>query len=265
VLLIRAGRRSPVLAVGWLWYLGTLVPVIGLVQVGNQSMADRYMYVPLIGLAIVTAWGVPAVVGDRSTLKPLIPGAAIVVLVACAIASRAQVHYWKDTVALWEHTVQVTSTNPFARNSLGAALERQGRVDEATAQYFEAARMRTAVYYHGSESVLINVANRFLAQQQFRAAFDSYSAALRLNPKSPDAHNGLGSVLGQERKFDEAIVEFMEAVRLAPDHPGFRYNLAQALENKGRTAEAVEHLQRALTLDPSNARARRKLEGLRAK
>src|SRR5205823_775564 len=137
----------PFLPVGWLWYLGTLVPVIGLVQVGSQSMADRYTYVPLIGLTIVTAWGIPELVRHRSTLKAFVPAAATVALAGYASASRVQVRNWKDTLTLWEHTVRVTTANPFARNNLGVALEKEGRVDEAVAQYFEAARISSGVYY----------------------------------------------------------------------------------------------------------------------
>jgi tetratricopeptide (TPR) repeat protein len=261
VLVMRAGRRYPYLPVGWLWYVGTLVPVIGLVQVGSQSMADRYTYVPLIGLLIIAAWGVPDLVASRWWHKALIPALAGGVLLACAIVSRAQVQYWKDAMTLWEHTLQVTAANPFAHNNLGVELEKQGRLDEAVAHYLEAARSKS-VYYHRSESALINLANVFLARRQYSAALDGYSTALRMNPNAADAHNGLGSVLGQQGKIDEAIGEFMEAVRLQPDDPKFRYNLSQVLAKKGLVTEAVEHLKRAVLLDPSNERARRDLQHL---
>jgi tetratricopeptide (TPR) repeat protein len=264
VLVIRAGRRYAYLPVGWFWYWGTLIPVIGLVQVGSQSMADRYMYVPLVGLLIMTAWGATELAAARSWSKVLLPTVAGTVLLACAIVSREQLQHWHDTVTLWEHTLEVTTANPFAHNNLGVALENKGKFKEAAAHYDAAARI-TSVYYQQSEAVAINLANAFLARGELSEAINGYSKALRINQTAADAHNGLGSALGQQGKLDEAISAFMEAVRLEPDDPKFRFNLAQVLAKKGRVAEAVEHLKRAVLLDPGNVRARRELEALRTR
>jgi Flp pilus assembly protein TadD len=262
LVVIWAGRRRRYLAVGWLWYLVTLVPMIGLIQVGSQKMADRYTYVPLIGLTIMVAWGVPDLWSARALPRALLPAASLVVLLACAIAARTQVEAWRDTVTLWQHAIEVTTANPLAHNSLGAALERQGRIDEALAQYSAAARIHS-VYYHGAEDASINVGNVLISRRDFAAAAAAFSDALRVNPNAPDAHNGLASALAQQGDIDGAIREYGEAVRREPDEPGFRYNLAGLLVRKGRVAEAIEHLEKGLAHDRGNVAVERALDDLK--
>src|SRR5262249_10853213 len=140
-LVARAGRRWPFLAFGWLWYLGTLVPVIGLVQVGSQAMADRYTYIPSIGLYVMAAWGVPALLqgGARKTVAIAVP--APLALGACAVATAREVRTWKNSETLFERALAVTSGNFVAHNSLGVDLERRGRLDEAIDHFSEAVRL----------------------------------------------------------------------------------------------------------------------------
>ena len=142
VTVIWDGRRHPYLPVGWLWYVGTLVPVIGLIQVGQQSMADRYSYIPLIGLFVIVAWGIPDLLARWPYRSTALPMAAVFVILACMIAARGQVLYWRNSIALWERTLEVTDENPVAHNNLAAALLVQGRTGQAIAHFSEALRIR---------------------------------------------------------------------------------------------------------------------------
>jgi hypothetical protein len=222
----RLARRCPYLPVGWLWYLGTLVPVAGIVQVGLQARADRYTYVPLIGIFIMVAWGMPDLLARWRTVRRAVPLIAALVVVACAVATRAQVAYWKDDVALWTHATMVTmNTDEYhAHMSLGAILGNQGRLDEAVRHF---------------------------------------SAAVRLQAGSVEAQSNLGLALAKQGKLREAIGPFAEAVRLAPDQEVTHLNLGFALSKAGRVDEAVRELSEVLRIDPGNQAARRALEDLR--
>jgi hypothetical protein len=175
VLVVRFARRYPYLAVGWLWYLGTLVPVIGLVQVGAQAMADRYTYVPLIGLFIMIGWGVPDMLaGWRHRKTALVISAGLVLSIFMVVTS-LQIRYWHDSITLFTHTLAVTTRNFIIHNTLGIALARQGRQEEAIAQYME---------------------------------------ALRIYPQDAEAHINLGNVLILQGRLDEANAHFAEALRI---------------------------------------------------
>jgi tetratricopeptide (TPR) repeat protein len=222
----RLARRCPYLPVGWLWYLGTLVPVAGIVQVGLQARADRYTYVPLIGIFIMVAWGMPDLLARWRTVRRAVPLVAALVVVASAVATRAQVAYWKDDVALWTHATMVTmNTDEYhAHMSLGATLGNQGRLDEAVRHF---------------------------------------SAAVRLRAGSVEAQSNLGLALAKQGKLREAIGPFAEAVRLSPDQEVTHLNLGFALSKAGRVDEAVRELSEVLRIDPGNEAARRALEDLR--
>ncbi len=217
-LAVRFGRRLPYLAVGWLWYLGMLVPVIGLVQVGLQSMANRYTYLPLVGLFVIAAWGLSDL-ADRfvprgRTWALGVP--AIAALLALGAAARAETRYWSDGVTLFERAVAVTSGNTQAHCHLATALAKRGRVDDAIAQYRE---------------------------------------ALRIEPREIGALSSLGGALLQQGKTDEAIGFLTEAVRLNPGYANAQYNLGLAMAEKGRFDEAVARYAEALRLDPGFAEA----------
>ncbi len=211
-LALRSARARPYLAVGWLWFLGMLLPAIGLVQVGRQAYADRYTYLPSIGLAIALVWGA-AELGRASRAV----GAALVVAAVCAlaglsVATARQVALWKDTRTLFTHALAVTRDNWMAQHFLGGAALESGDASGAVTHYAE---------------------------------------ALRLAPDFPDAHDKLGSALGVLGRTDEAIVQFELALALAPSAES-RHNLGFAYEKLGRTDDAIREYETALERDPDH-------------
>jgi len=226
-LALRAARARPYLATGWLWFLGTLVPVIGLVQAGEQGMADRYTYLPLVGVFIVLAWGIPDLLEERPWKRPALAAAAGAVLVLLALLSFRQAGLWRDTVTLFRHAVAVTENNWMAHNVLGYALEKDGRSAEALEELRESVRIQPNFM-----KSRYNLGNALLAHGDFDGAIFHFRAATRLSP-SPfsEAHNNLGSALcmrffrtGQGSLL-EAEGEVVEALRINPGNEEARHNL----------------------------------------
>jgi Flp pilus assembly protein TadD len=245
---LRARARHPYLAVGWLWFLGTLVPVIGLVQLGAQAHADRYLYLPLIGLSIAVAWSVPDLLARRWPRAPLMLGAAA--LVALAIMSVRQVPRWRDSAALFAHALEVTRENAVAHLNLGVALADRAEYSEARRHLEEAIRIHPgSAEGHGA---LAEVLAREGRQEDAIARFRT---ALRLDPGLSRVHNGFGRALLEGGDAEEAALHFREAVRLDPVYAEAHSNLGVALLRAGSFAEAVEHLREAATLDPASAEA----------
>jgi Flp pilus assembly protein TadD len=245
VLTIRAARRHPYLPVGWLWYLGTLVPVIGLVQVGSQPMADRYTYVPLIGLFLIVAWGVPDLLA-RSPHRDLALGAAAgLVILGCTVGARRQVQHWRSSVALWQHALAATAENHRAHNNLGHALAREGRTGEAIAHYTEALRIKPD-YAEAHNNLGFALAEQGRASE----AIVHYSEALRVVPDYVEAHNNLGVALAGEGNDDGAIRHLSEAVRIEPGRAVSHNNLGAVLAKRGRLDEAIRHFSEAVRLEP---------------
>jgi Tfp pilus assembly protein PilF len=221
---IWARRKRPYLPVGWLWYLGTLVPVIGLVQVGEQAMADRYTYVPLIGLFIIVAWGVPELAARWRYQRPLLAVSMGAAISSFAICAYSQVGHWDNATALFKRAVDVTTNNYVAQFNLGLALAKQGRPKEAISHYSEALRINPA--WAEAHNILGNALAR---QGNLRRAVSHYSEALRINPAMAEAHNNLGLALQMLGRVEEAVPHFREALRIKPDYPHARHNLGTAL------------------------------------
>lgn len=258
VLSVRAARGYPYLAVGWLWYLGTLVPVIGLVQVGPQSMADRYTYVPLIGLFIIIGWGFDEVVA-RWRYRRIASGAFIgVLLLALIICSRMQVRYWRNSASLFQHAIDVTTNNYYAQHSLGKALARQGKLDEAIVHYSKALQIRPdyAEAYFCLGAALEE-------QRKFQEAISSYSKALQIRPNYAPAHNNLGILLGRKGNLEEAIGHFLKVLEARPDYAEAHNNLGITLARQGKLDEAIRHLSEAVRIKPDYAEASNNLRVLR--
>jgi len=222
-------RRLPYLMVGWLWYVGTLVPVIGLVQVGVQSMADRYTYIPLIGLFIVTAWGMADVVGGLRYRKSLYTTTAGIVITVLMVCTYRQVQTWRNTIVLFSHALEVTADNCSAHYNLGTALAKQGHLEEAIDNFSEAVRIQP---FHANAHNNLGLA--FAQQGRLEEAIEKYLKALEIRPDSPQAHFNLGNALARKGDFHKAIEHFQEALRIKPDYVKARHNLSLALDRQRR-------------------------------
>ena len=214
LLAFRWRRTAPFLAVGWLWFLGMLVPVVGVVQVGAQAWADRYTYLPGIGLLVMLVWGATALVEKlpRRLRVPLAAGVTAVLLAGCAVATRRQIGYWHDDAALWRRAVAVTGDNYVAELNLALDLARAGERD---------------------------------------SALEHFQRAQRIAPESMEVQAGFGAALSEWGRPAEALPHFREAIRLRPSDPRPRVDLARALIALGDRAQAIEELRRALEVDPT--------------
>jgi tetratricopeptide (TPR) repeat protein len=289
-------RSRRYLLTGWLWFLGTLVPVIGLVQVGDQAMADRYAYIPLIGIFIMLAWGA-ADLADLLHIglsARMIPAACI--LLALAFATHRQLGYWSSNYELWTHALAVTDKNFIAQNNLGGALLLLGKPDEAYAHFQAAAeinpndpmsRSNLGAYLqeHGKLSEAMaqydrsisltsdpgllaatyaNLGTAYRNLGEDEKARDSYDQALRLNPNQSNAYLGLGELLEKQNQLDDAIRNYSRSVELRPTATGFLL-LGHALETEARRPEALAAYQSALKLSPELPEAQHAVHELSGK
>jgi tetratricopeptide (TPR) repeat protein len=262
VVLLQTQRRY--LFTGWCWYLGMLVPVIGFVQVGVQSMADRYTYLPLIGVFIMIAWGVPeliafvgAAVGGQ--LRRLVPENRQKValaslggfcLAACAVLTVNQLEYWQTSETLFGHTAAVTKNNYLAYNNLGYYLSGRGKTEQAMAQYRKALEINPQY-----EDAYNNMGYALAALKRYPEAIAHYEAALRIRPKHTEVHNNLGNALADTGRIDEAIQHYRIVLAQAPEHADAHNNLGIALAMKGELQEAIEHFQKAIRFKRNYASA----------
>jgi len=247
ILVVREARTRPYLPVGWFWYLGTLVPVIGLVQVGLQSMADRYTYVPFIGLFIMVAWGVPDLLAGWRYRKTVLSAAMCLAVLTLVVMTRTQVSYWRSNFSLFEHTLNVTSNNSRIHLNLGYNLLQQGKIQEAITHYTEALRIDPS-YAEAHYNLGVALAK----QGNIQEAMSHYSDALKLNPNYADAHNNLGIILARQGKNREAIVHFSEALRIRPDRAEIDINMANSLTGLGEIEQAVSFYRKALDVQPDH-------------
>lgn len=290
--LFYAGKEHPWMPMGWLWYGGMLVPVIGIVQVGEQSMADRYTYLPLVGIFVAAVWEIANSVEQYGRLRRVASGLAIVVIVALGLTARSQVHVWKDSRILFEHTISVTENNYLMENqlgfmfflegnmeeanahmanaariypayaeaymNLGLVLAAQGRMAEAIAKYDEALRWNPnhAVVYFDKGIALMQL-------QKFQEALDCFNKAIVLDHDYATAHMNAGVALIRLRRFNDALPHFEQAVLLDPQSSESRNNLGQALAGQGRYREAEEQFSAAVQLQPDNQAAQRNLKTVR--
>jgi tetratricopeptide (TPR) repeat protein len=288
IIVARQARRRPWLAVGWFWYLGTLVPVIGIVQVGMQTMADRFTYVPLLGLFIIVSWGGGELVRYWK-LPEFAPWlAATLVLIGCMAATAHQVGFWKDSETLFQRMIAVTKNNYMAHYNLANLYWREKRNEEATAHYqaalqeepnyaeahnnfagllldekrypeaiqhyADAIRLNPQyLYYFNYANALADEASARQDTNEFAQAVRAYGQALTLNPGASDAHNNFGMTWDAQGRENEAASEFAEAVRLKPDFELAHFNLANALSRLGKLDEAIAEYRVAIGLNPDRA------------
>ncbi len=293
VAVLRAARIRPYLAVGWLWYLGTLVPVLGLVQVGRQGLADRYTYVPHVGIFMMLAWGARDLVAARPRLRGAVVAVSGATLAALSAATWLRVGLFRDGETLYRHALRVTTNNFLVHNNLGViyldqgrsgeamgefeaalnirrdyaealgnlglALENAGRLDEAEKHLREAIRLRPDLgEAHNS------LGNLFRMRGDPARARGEFEEALRVSPGHPDALSNLGTLLAEQGDLAGAETNLRAALRVAPAKPEIRRNLGIVLMRRGKIPEATVEYQEAVRLRPDDAAARHELGQLLA-
>jgi tetratricopeptide (TPR) repeat protein len=243
-------RCRPWLMVGWLWYLGTLVPVIGLVQVGDQAWADRYTYLPLIGLFVAIVWFACEIIKSLLVLQC----ASVIVAAGLIAATSAQLGYWQNTRSLFEHTDKVTPKNYMAITILGSLLAKEHKYDEAMGYY------RTALRYSpGFPEAHFFLGNALDEQGKLDEAVAEYQKSLWFRPTQEQTHIFMGIALAKQKKYDEAMAHYNAALKLNPDSAVAQNNLARLLHTLGKLDAAVEHYHAALEIDPKLALAHNNL------
>jgi Tfp pilus assembly protein PilF len=250
VAVIYVGRRRRYIPVGWFWYVGTMVPVIGLVQVGSQSIADRYTYVPLIGLFIIIAWGASELSAMWRYQKIVLGICSATVLTILLISTRMQVGHWQNSFTLFEHTLAVTEGNSITHNHYGAFLLEQGRFDQALTQFNEALRISPG--FHEARK---NKGSALLDMGKFDDAIATFNELLRAAPEWPNAHYWLGVGYARKGAYQQAIKPFEAALRLGPEWPEAYNDLALVYLLLGNYDLAIENYKAALRLKPDYPQA----------
>jgi Tfp pilus assembly protein PilF len=287
-------RPRPYLIVGWLWFLVALVPVIGIVQVGAQASADRYTYVPLIGLSVMLAWGIPDAFAPWARSVTVLRFVGCFVIASCAVLTALQVRYWRDSLALWQHAVDAMPDNYFAHESLGYVYWKRGNADEALRHYYISLRLRpdfaethnnigvalagrgqlkTAVSYFrdairlkpGFAAARDNLNATLARIQTLDAQLAAYREDVRTRPGDIRVRNELGAALAAEGRVDEAIEQFMAALRIDSTQADVHFNLGVMFERQGTPAAAAEAFATALRYNPGHAAARSELAALSAR
>jgi len=254
VAVFAAAKRRPFLMVGWLWYVGILVPVIGIVQVGKHALADRYTYIPLIGLFVMAAWGVPELLKKWRHGRAALIAMTILIIAGLAAVTWTQAGHWKNSMTLLEHALKVTDRNDLAHNNIGIALRGAGKVAEAEFHYREALRIRP-----DSEQAHFNLGNLLLAGGRTDEAISQYQEALRIRPGYQNAHVNLGAALMSRGLYGQAAVHYRKAISLGNVDAGIYCSLGAALGATGQMDEAAVQLRQAILVRPNFAEAHNEL------
>jgi protein O-mannosyl-transferase len=292
---IGAGRKNKYLITGWLWYIVSLVPVIGIMQVGSQAHADRYTYIPLIGIFIMVAWGLYAIADKMTLFKKLFVNVVLsIIIIGMVIKTREQIGYWKNGITLFSHGFDVTkgNVNENVYFNFGNLMMQAGRTDEAFSYYRKAlelnpnfakahtnyglllsdmGRTEEAIAHylkaleHGPDVEVHNNLGTLLAKMgRTDEAMVHFLKALEINPNYGDAHYNFGLLLADMGRTDEAMVHYLKALEINPNDGGAHYNLGLLLADMGRSDEAIAHYQKALEFNPNKAEAHNNLGALLA-
>lgn len=242
-------KRAPYLATGWLWYLGTLVPVIGVVQAGAQSMADRYTYIPLIGIFIMVAWGVPDLLKKWPRRKEMLITSSVLIIACLSILTWTQVGHWRSSITLFEHCLQVTEKNYFAHGNLAHALMEEGKFDTALSHCEQAIAIAP-----GALSYLCK-GNAYNKLEQYQPAIENFSEAIRLKPDFAETYASRGSTYSKLGQQQLAVEDYNEAIRLKPGFAEAYLGRGTAYGKLGQDQPAMKDYNEAIRLKPDFAEA----------
>src|SRR5438128_1181317 len=258
VILLR--KKRPYVLAGWFWYVGMLVPVIGIVQIGEQGHADRYTYLPHIGLFLVIVWTAADLATAWHLRREYLWLAATTTIAILSYGAVVQTAFWKNSEALWNHTLSVTSNNDFAHNNLGFLYLRRGELDKAISHFETALKIRSSNsqtrYNLGTGLVHMNLANALARDGRPEEAIVHYEEAVKLRPDYGDTYYNFGSVLFQQGRIDDAIAQWEKALAMQPNDAGAHTSLGNAFLQKGWPDKAIAHYQKAVEIDPREANAR---------
>ena len=250
IISIKLINKAPYLTVGWFWYLGTLLPVIGIVQVGGQAMADRFTYIPQIGIFMIIAWGIPDLVSKWRHKEKVLAVSVGIITLTLMITTWIQVGHWKNSITIFQHAIKVTGKKypnlAVAHNHLGMALFAEQRNEEAIMNYKSAIKLNPEhTYAH------YNLGIALFAEQRNEEAISHYKRAISLSPNYTFAHYNLGNSLFAVKKYKEAIFHYKMAIKLNPNYTFAHYNLGNALFAIKKNKEAIFHYKMAIKLNPS--------------
>lgn len=247
-IVIKSWRRHPYLVVGWLWYIGTLIPVIGIVQVGSQAMADRYIYLPSVGLFIIISWGGAELALKWRVGKRILVAITASIFMILIITTWFQIRYWKNSITLLRHAIDVTENNYVAYNNLGVSLAEKNRLTEAIHYYSEGLKINPHyIKLHN------NLGDAFLRMGRIDEAIRHFEKALQIKPAYAKALLNMGNALLAQDKPDDAIHYFNAALKMRPDDSTAHNNLGNALQRQGRLDEAMQHYRAAMRISPKDA------------
>ncbi len=254
---IKKVKAMPFFLVGWLWYVGTLIPAIGLVQVATQSMADRYTYIPLIGLFIIIAWGSKTFYDTYHCSSKLITAVSAIVIIVFMSLTWKQVRYWENDIQLYSHDVKVTIDNPLSNYHLGLAIEKQGKIEEAIRYYTEAVRIKPDFL-----RVRNSLGNAFVKLEKYEDAIIHYTYALTLKKNYADGHFNLGFAFMHLGKTEDAVRQYKRAIEIDKDHADAHYNLGLIMSRQQHYRRAVAHFIEVIRINPADAEALNNLGNL---
>jgi len=259
IISIRLIRKAPYFSVGWFWYLGTLVPVIGIVQVGSQAMADRFTYIPLIGIFVIIAWGVPELLKEWHYRKNVLKASAGILILTLMPITWIQVSHWKSSITVFKHAIKVTDKKypgfAVVHNNLGIALSADGKNEEASSHFKMAIKLKPDY-----PKAYNNLGLALFADRKNEEAISHYKMAIKLKPDYPEAHYNLGRALSAGGKNEEAISHYKMAIGLNPDFAEAHNNLGNALFCAKMTEEAIDYYKKAIRIRPGFALAQKNLE-----
>ena len=262
VIVIYYIKKLPFLFVGWFWYLGSMIPLIGLIQAGSQAMAKCYTYLPSIGIAVMLAWSIPFLFKREDIRKKILLPAAIVVLAILTVLTWRQCGYWKNSIKLWNHALSVTKNNYIAHSNLGIALFEEGKIEEAIDQYNKVIMMPYQILTYNDDhlysfcgGIYSNRGKAYAELGLYQYAFEDYNKSIRLNPKNASLYNSRGFTYAKLNQHQRAIEDFSEAIRLRPDFAYYYCDRGNSYAKLGQYQRALDDYTKAIRLKPDYADA----------